>query len=202
MSVVSNTVSKFHGAAVSIGMLPGTTCRPDCPCFDDCYARRGRFKFKNVTKSLAANTLEWKNNPEGFTNKIRKACAVNKYLRYFHAGDIPDVHFIDMMYRVAVEIPTTRFLCFTKKFEMVNEYIDEHGKPPKNLKIVLSTWGDDFMPDNPHNLPMAYIRLKNGKSTIPPYAKPCAHRCDECIMNRAGGCWSLEDGEAVVFEQS
>ena len=106
--------------------------------------------------------------------------------------------FLIMMVHVALRVPSTNFLAFTKQFEIVNKYLDKHELPP-NLSIILSAWGD-FIPPNPHNLPMAFVRFKDGHDEkIPADAIPCNGSCAECIMRRDGGCWKLKRGQSVVF---
>ena len=105
-----------------------------------------------------------------------------------------------MMVSVSEEVPGTRFLAFTKKDGLVNEYLDAHPMWPGNLVIALSAWGDNFKLDNPHNLPVAYIRFKNSKCTIPAGARQCPKFCGDCVFSRAS-CWDLGQGESVVFDE-
>ena len=179
----------------------GITCREDCTCRDKCYAKRGNFRFENVKRSLMNNLKAWRELPhEIFEMKIISFAQMSKFFRWHSSGDIPDEEYVDSMYKIADSCRKTRFLCFTKKDELVNEYISKYGKP-KNLQILLSAWGD-FIPDNPHNLPMAYIRLKSGEGAdkIPKTAYECPGNCATCTLKRKH-CWNLKPGEAVVFNQ-
>ena len=197
---ISDSISKMGGMASSLG-LDTSTCRINAPCKHDCYACKGRYNFANVQNSLKNNTASWYADPFDFEKRILDKCMCVKWFRWFHSGDIIDVDFLDMMYDVANLRADTRFLAFTKKFELVNEFIERNGRLP-NLNIVLSAWGK-WIPENPHNLPMAYVRLKSGvgKELIPKTAKECNGSCANCILNCDGGCWKLKDGESVVFNQ-
>ena len=104
-----------------------------------------------------------------------------------------------MMVRVALEVPGTRYLCFTKKYELVNDFLAAGNSIPDNLTIVLSAWGD-WKPDNPYNLPMAYVKLKKQESDIPADAKECPSFCGKCAATK-NSCWNLKCGESVCFKQ-
>ena len=82
--------------------------------------------------------------------------------------------------------------------DIVNAYLNAGNLLPENLSIVYSAWGD-FIPENPHNLPMAYVRFKKGECVIPEYAMECTGYCGECVSGKS--CWSMGKGEAVVFNE-
>ena len=191
-------VSKTGNLIPSCGFQAGTTCRPDAPCYKECYARKGRFAFNHNKNLLAKNLAIWKEDHDFFRREIIIAAFPEKFFRWFPSGDIPDEAFYDMMCQVAREVPGTRFLAFTKKYELVNDYLNHHEEP-ENLKTVLSAWGD-FTPDNPHNLPMAYVELKDQPCEIPEYARACPLYCGDCVYSHHS-CWDLEHGEAVKFKQ-
>lgn len=108
--------------------------------------------------------------------------------------------YLQMMVEVADALRGTRFLCFTKKFELVNQYLDVHKAFPKNLRMVFSAWGS-FLPENPYNLPMAYVRLKKeGRDGIPADAIQCPKYCGDCVATGCS-CWDLKPGGSVVFDE-
>lgn len=104
------------------------------------------------------------------------------------------------MIRVAGRCANTKFLAFTKKFAIVNDYLAHGGVLPDNLRIVFSAWGDDHLPENPNNLPVAYVRLRNAPCTIPECAHECPGFCGSCASTNHS-CWNLKSGESVVFNQ-
>ena len=143
---ISHSVSKLGKDIPSISMPPLTTCRPNAPCARKCYARRGRFAFPHNQDLLRRNLAIWRTDPERFEWELFTAAYFANFFRYFSSGDIPDPAFLAMMDRVAKRLPTTRFLCFTKKIELVNQYIsDAEDLPAENLILVFSAWGD-FVP--------------------------------------------------------
>lgn len=202
---ISNGVSKLGTAIPSINFPPVITCNPDAPCFKQCYARKGRFSFSHNKSLLQQNLDAWNKDKEGFERELINAFISARFVRYFSSGDIPDGDFLRMMDRIAEKLPNTEFLCFTKKYELVNSYIELMNaigcSVPQNLHIVLSAWGD-WIPYNPYNLPVAYVHLKSGEGAdkIPDNAIPCSKYCAECVKTDRS-CWCLRNGQSVVFEQ-
>jgi hypothetical protein len=97
---------------------------------------------------------------------------------------------------LAKKHPLTRFLCFTKKYELCNEYFKDHDCP-ENLIIVWSMWGifgTDI--ENPHDFPKAWVRFKTVPTPIPENAFECTNKCEKCLH-----CWHLEAHENVVFNK-
>lgn len=199
MAHISLSNSKL-GSIPSINLPPIVTCRPDAPCKSTCYACNGRFRFKNVKQTLESNFEEWKSDPGKYMQSVIDACTNVRFFRWHSAGDIPDEFYLTMMYIIAGMLKEVRFLAFTKKYDLVNSYISKFGKPD-NLSIVLSAWGN-MVPENPHNLPVAYVLLKSGEGEdrIPARAVPCSGSCNECIKDEMN-CWKLKPGMSVVFKQ-
>ena len=176
---MSNSISKLGAAIPSVNLPPGTTCDPSAGCYLKCYARKGRFAFPHVKELLQRNFDIWKEDPEGFERDVKIAAYTSRFFRFHSSGDIPDPAYLAMMVRVARHCPNTSFLCFTKKFDIVNRFLDENWQTfPDNLHIVFSAWGDRF-PNNPYNLPIAYIKFKKEASYIPESAAPCSGYCGE-----------------------
>lgn len=197
---ISLTNSKLGDKIPSLNLPPILTCRADAPCKKGCYACHGTWLYSNVKNSLKNNLDEFMNDPNKFFNDIINALngdIMYKYFRWMSSGDIVNETFLQGMIKVANETPQTRFLCFTKKFEIVNKYLDSN-ELPKNLKIVFSGWDKNFIVNNPHNLPMAYVYFKDTtrNADIDEYAIPCVGHCSECK-----GCWSLQNGQTVYFNQ-
>lgn len=196
---ISNTVSKL-GNIPAVNLPAVVTCRPGAPCTKGCYACKGNFIFANVQKSLRANLYCWQTHPDVYRSTVELAAMQNRFFRWHSSGDIPDESYLRMMFDVAEAVPICNFLAFTKRAEWVNSLLDVRAKP-ENLSLVLSAWGN-WIPDNPHNLPIAYVRLRSGEgaSFIPADAKPCSGACYKCVGG-ASNCWALKNGESVVFNQ-
>ena len=196
---VSHGVSKLGADIPSVSLPAIVTCRHNCPCADRCYATKGRFRFANV-KGVLRNNLElWRSNSALYEVEAKIAAFPFHFFRWHSSGDIPDAAYLRMMVRVAQACPETKFLCFSKQYEIVNGHLDEFGSFPGNLKMVLSAWGS-FVPANPYNLPMAYVRLKGESCAIPHDAFECSKYCGDCVMT-GHSCWDLEAGQSTVFNE-
>lgn len=196
---ISLTNSKLGDKIPSLN-LPTTICRADAPCKKGCYAKKGNWLFKNVVKCLDNNLEMFRQNPSGFFDDIIQWLndddIMFRFFRWFSSGDIVNYDFFKGIVRTAKECPQTNFLCFTKKFEIVNDYIMFNGDLPSNLNVVYSNWGD-FKPSNPYNLPQTFVKFKNPllNVNIPEYAIPCKGSCKSCKA-----CWSLKKGQSVYFD--
>ena len=201
MSVhISVTNSKLGSFIPSVNLPPCDTCSPDAPCAKTCYARKGNFRFSNVQKSMRENYLAWLNTPQEYEDAIVAVASNFTHFRFHSAGDIPDEKYFQTMIRITKRCPNTKFLVFTKKFAIVNDYLGHGGVLPDNLSVVFSAWGDDHLPENPNHLPVAYVRLKNMTCTIPEGAHECPGFCGSCASTDHS-CWNLKHGESVVFNQ-
>ncbi len=196
---ISRSVSKLGSDIPSVSLPAVVTCRPNAPCRASCYACKGRFRFANVRDTLQNNLEIWENDPAHFEREVMIAAFHSRYFRWHSSGDIPDEKYLEMMVRIADALPGTSFLAFTKKYEMVNAYLNTYGSFPKNLRVVFSAWGS-FIPDNPHNLPVAYVRLKKQACYIPEDAFQCPKYCGDCVMTGCS-CWDLEQGQSVCFNE-
>lgn len=196
---VSRGISKLGEAIPSINLPAVETCRPDAPCARLCYARKGRFSMTHTAQLLSDNLAIWREDPQGFETAAIAAAYFARFFRWHSSGDIVDADYLAMMVRVANACPDTRFLCFTKKYELVNAFLSEGNAFPANLSMVFSAWGN-FLPENPHNLPTAYIRFKKVQTPIPADALPCSGYCGACVQG-GKSCWHLKSGQSVVFNQ-
>jgi len=130
--------------------------------------------------------------------EINNGLVSYSYFRWHAAGDIVDERYFDGMVKVAIDLPNTSFLAFTKKFEIVNKYLRSGGVIPENLHIVFSAWGDSFKIKNPYRFPVAYVRFSDDSQnkTIPKEAVECSGNCTKCLQ-----CWKIKKGESVVFNK-
>lgn len=193
--------SKKLGRIPSVNVPPIITCRENTPCAHLCYARKGVFCYEKVKKAHLQNYLAYHEDNQKFFNDINAVLnddvIIYKYFRWHMAGDIIDMNYLYGMVKVAKANPKTKFMAFTKKFELVNMYLAVN-KLPKNLVIVFSAWDKNFEIPNPHKLPVSYIDFKKKKlnPTIPHTSKKCSGDCTTCKI-----CWNLKNGESVVFKQ-
>lgn len=205
---ISLTNSKLGTQIPSINLPALITCRENAPCASLCYARKGNFCYKNVKQAYMANLEHYQDNPKGYFDKIidflNNGLTSYRFLRWHSSGDIVDMEYFEGMIRVAKECSQTKFLAFTKKFELINEWMVtaplDDKKLPSNLRIVFSMWDKDYnvMVENPYNFPTTWVHFKdeNQNGEIPEMAIPCIGKCYECQS-----CWTLQPGQATVFKQ-
>ena len=189
---------KLGGRIPQLNMPYAISCRPDAPCFKECYCTHGNMAFATVRDSHINKMNLYLANPKAFFEQVDRelSFASYKYMRYHSSGDIVDEQYLNLMCWLARRHKETQFLCFTKKFELVNEYLNHHKKP-SNLVLVLSNWGD-WKVENPHNLPMSYVDFGKGTENIPDKAYQCGGRCEECDQQH---CWQMKKGDAVAFHK-
>ena len=196
---ITNGNSKLSASIPSINLPAGITCRADAPCAKGCYAKKGNFAYKNIQQCYKENLDHYLRDKWGYFDNIieqlKQPLVIYRYVRWHSSGDIVDEPYICGMVRVAMECKNIKFLCFTKKYEIVNWYIKNYGELPKNLHIVFSGWGSDWVFDNPYNLPVADVRFKIDDRDFSKH-KQCNNKCYECLA-----CWKLKKGERVVFNK-
>lgn len=182
------------GLIYSVSLPPITSCRKNAPCAKGCYALKGTFLFPNVTNSYKNNLDFFNESPKEFELSILKQLPMYGVFRWHVAGDILNDDYFLMMIRIAKKLKNVKFLAFTKKYELVNEYLSQGNKIPKNLKIVFSAWnGLDLKNENKFSV--AYVHDENNLDTrIPKNALPCNGDCSQCMV-----CWGLRKNQSVVF---
>jgi len=128
--------------------------------------------------------------------------------RYFTIGDIPDSRFIDCMVMLAKANPDVSFWTYTKKYVLVNDWIDKNGELPDNLVIVFSHWmnkdGTYFPMPNPHNLPTSeFIPLgREDLLETVTWVCPCSDptwigTCSTCEHR----CGTLKKGQSMALKE-
>lgn len=198
-----STKSQKLGRIPSVNVPPIFTCRKNAPCSSLCYARKGTFGYDKVKKAHLHNYTCYNENQDKYFkdihNWLNNDVVIYKYFRWHMAGDIIDMKYLYGMVELAKKNKKTKFLAFTKKFELVNMYLATHnGELPKNLIILFSAWDNNFNVPNDYNLPVAYVDFKNKKLNpdIPADAKVCKGDCTTCRI-----CWNLKKGESTILHQ-
>lgn len=179
MISINNGNSKTGIGCLTMSM-PVITCRDDAPCKKvkgGCYCMKGHQTYPNVCGAYYRNWRIWNESPDKFEEQLNAMLtfAGIRLFRYNDAGEIPDIKFLAMMFRVAEKHPEVQFLTYTKKYDIVNRFLDEGNEIPSNLTIRFSAWDKDWAVPNPYNLPLAYVDFKD-KSLNPEIPKN-AFRC-------------------------
>ena len=208
------------GNVPSVSLPSVITCR-ECDCNKKCYARKIERLRPAVRNAYQNNLKILQTDPDVFWREVEASIMMSRFFRFHVSGDIPSEEYFRKMVEIANRNPHCQILCFTKKYEIVNESIRwmylasiagttihptfgnvslmADAVIPENLHIIFSAWvGLDMV--NPFSFPVAHVRFKNGETTAPADAKECAGNCTECAVSD-GGCWTLSHGESVVFNE-
>lgn len=187
------------GSIQSISLPAGLTCRNDCECSKKCYAKRLERMRPSVREAYKHNYELLKSSPNTYWREVEASIMMSRFFRFHVSGDIPDVYYLNHMVDIAERNPHCEILCFTKKYGVVNSYLDAGGIIPKNLRLIFSAWRGLKM-ENPHGLPEAHVRYRDGTTTAHENAVQCSGNCTECALTE-GGCWSLKNGQEVIFDE-
>lgn len=191
------------GSIQSVSLPAVLTCRNDCECCKKCYAKRLEQIRPSVRNAYSHNYELLKTNPDTYWREVEASIMMSRFFRFHVSGDMPDADYFNHMIDIANRNRYCEILCFTKKFDIVNEKIAEmatRGETlPTNLHLIFSGWRGLEM-DNPFRLPEAHVRYRDGTTTASNHAKECGGNCTECALTD-GGCWTLSYGEQVVFNE-
>lgn len=124
------------GAVYNLSLPPQLSCLSNVPCATKCYAHKAWVQYPDVRKAWTQNWNTWMQNGMLYMEEIAQFCVQKRVERFrWHvAGDIPCQGYLDGMNLVASCNPTTRFLAFTKRADLLN--VDR----VPNLQLVFSMW--------------------------------------------------------------
>lgn len=194
---ISHGNSKMgHIASVSLPSI--VTCRA-CKCHEKCYARKLERIRPTVAAAYKRNLDILTSDPDTYWREVEAAIMTSRFFRFHVSGDIPNYGYFESMVDIAWRNPHCQILCFTKKYDIVNEFMDRGGIVPKNLHIIFSGWVDLEMV-NPYSFPEAHVKYRDGSTTARDDAQECGGNCSECASVDSG-CWSLGPGQQVVFHE-
>ena len=202
---ISNHNSKTGSCCNNLA-FPTCTCREDAPCkASGCYCMKGRQAMCNVVAAYMRNLMIYNNDHDDFWEQVRFKIKHNPLplFRFFDAGDVPDYEFFCGMVELAKEFPKIRFMSFTKKYDIVNEWLATNGDLPNNLNIIFSAWHIGWKVNNPFDMPVAYVDFKD-QTLNPQFPKGitgCPNQSDKTITcSMCQKCWNKKI-KSVVFKQ-
>lgn len=190
---LNNGNSKTGKACLTLSLPAGITCRDDAPCKKICYAYRGKMCFPNVCGAYHRNYRLWNENPQKFEKQLDALLTFNSLplLRIFDTGDLPSMEFLLMLCRVMASHKEIKALMFTKKYEIVNEFLYQYSLPD-NFVIRFSMWDKNWQVPNPHGLPVAYVDFANSELNpeIPKNAFLCHGGKDGVTCSSCRACFN------------
>ena len=174
------------GNIPSISLPKEKTCNPELPCYKYCYTNK-LARYPSVGKAYLKNWNIYGNNGQEYFKQLNEYIGKNnpKYFRYHVSGDIVDYAYFKSIVFLAESYPKTSFLLYTKKYSIINEYIDHYRFLPNNLQILFSSIIDktkfNLERDNPYNLNICWYQDKEeNENRIPGNAKVCKGDCTRC----------------------
>lgn len=186
------------GAIPSVSLPSIKTCR-QCACREKCYAQKLERLRPAVRNAYQHNLEVLLKEPETYWREVEASVMMSRFFRFHVSGDIPTAEYLANMVAVAGRNSHCEILCFTKRYELVNEFIEKNGELPSNLHMIFSGWiGLNLV--NPFSLPEAHVRYRDGSTTACDDAVECGGNCTECALTD-GGCWNLQKGQQVVFNE-
>ena len=186
------------GAIPSVSLPSIKTCR-NCACQEKCYAQKLERLRPSVKNAYEHNLGVLLSDPTTYWREVEASVMMSRFFRFHVSGDIPNAAYLENMAAVAGRNAHCEILCFTKRYEMVNEFIQKNGELPSNLHMIFSGWvGLDMA--NPFSLPEAHVRYRDGSTTACEDAIECGGNCTECALTE-GGCWNLQKGQQVIFNE-
>ena len=156
---ISNGNSKM-GKIPSVSLPSIITCR-QCECQKKCYAAKLERLRPIVKRAYQRNLDILKRDPTTYWREVEAAIMMSRFFRFHVSGDIPDQSYFCRMVDVAARQGHCQILCFTKKFEIVNQWLKNGMKIPKNLHMIFSGWPGLKM-DNPYAIPEAHVKFRDG----------------------------------------
>lgn len=197
MKSIISKGNKKTGNIPSFNLPPVVTCGKYAKyCKDWCYCNRA-FSFKGARNM-------WENNVEiskkkSFVKRIVKETSNFKYFRIHVSGDFYSVEYLQKWIAIAKLNPTTKFLAFTKQFNVLETVAKETTDFPKNLKIILSTTPNMekevketiYFLSNEYGFSVSSIEEK-----VDFYKNfECDSICSECLA-----CWNTSKNTNIVLK--
>jgi len=157
----------------------------------NCYAKKGRYVFKNVQDAMyrrlkALDNPAWVDSMSFLMNNKKKGKVKGlKYFRWHDSGDLQSIRHLHMIVDVANKSPNTQHWLPTRETETVSKAIKRGLKIPKNLTIRLSAM--KFDAKAPENMARKYGLQVSGASKRDVWDCPASLQEGECRDCRR--CW-------------
>lgn len=196
---------KLGAAVLSVSLIPGADCANCAACLRGCYDIKHDIIYPQTISQRANNSAIYMQDPERYFSEIARASAAVRFFRWHVGGDIKNAAYLENIIKIARENYRTDYLIFTKMFDLVNSWIDKNGALPENLHLIFSDWKNIEM-NNPYNLPVSSpvwfdnsgAEIARGSHTTAA-AQWCGGFCEECAAT-GRGCWTVRQGETILFE--
>lgn len=194
---ISSGNRKTGFSVPSVSLIPVADCGNCASCSRLCYDLRNDCIYNGVTSTRAKNSALAHNAIDRYFFEIKKACKAFRFFRWHIGGDILNAAYLAGVLDVAVCNPHCTFLIFTKRYDLINDYISNGGEIPSNLQVIFSAWPGAKMV-NPYNMPVSSPLFVDGSHAAGSNPISCPGDCSNCAV-MGSGCWTLKRGQGVVF---
>lgn len=194
---ISSGNRKTGFSVPSVSLIPVADCGNCSSCSRLCYDLRNDCIYNGVTSTRAKNSALAHNAIDRYFFEIKKACKAFRFFRWHIGGEILNAAYLAGVLDVAVCNPHCTFLIFTKRYDLINDYISNGGEIPSNLQVIFSAWPGAKMV-NPYNMPVSSPLFVDGSHAAGPDPISCPGDCSNCAV-MGSGCWTLKRGQGVVF---
>ena len=182
------------GKIPNLSLAPGVTCSSiaNKTCYSDgCYARKAYRAYPKTKNAWDINTKFAMEDLNTMKQQLSEYFAKYKpkFFRIHVSGDFISIEYATMWKDVIAEAQDTRFLAFTKQFDIVKSI-----EWPKNASIIFSAWPGMYFDRD--KFQVAWMDDGQEKR-IPSDAIECPGSCEHCNM-----CFNLPSiGRDVVFHK-
>lgn len=194
---ISSGNRKTGFSVPSVSLIPVADCGNCSGCSRLCYDLRNDCIYNGVTDTRARNSAIARYDLRRYFYEISGACKAFRFFRWHIGGDILNAAYLLGMIETALQNPHCKFLAFTKRFDLINAYIQDGGEIPSNLQIIFSAWPGMEL-NNPFNFPVSSPLFVDGSHAAGSNPISCPGDCSACAV-MGSGCWTLKKGEGVVF---
>jgi hypothetical protein len=186
---VSENNTKMGGIP-SVSLVPVVDCPKGCLCAKDCYALNLCKRRNSVLKAWERNSRIVRADMPLFIRQLSGwlLWKAPKFFRWHVGGDFLSMEHLKGAVKIAKENPNTRFLAFTKRYDLLSKI----GETPDNFVLSLSAWvGMDFDTKLAKRYPVAWCFDKDNTDTrIPKNSFKCQGSCASCKV-----CFMAKEAE-------
>lgn len=187
----TNNNSKCGPKCWTINLEILRSCDLTAPCYlsHKCYGCKNCYVQSKLKYNANSDMFE-NSASQYFGNIILNILKSHvRYVRWHAYGDIVNATYLKGMIATADACKDTEFVVFTKKYDIVIDYLNEGGKIPENLTVYFSAWNDWNIEKimsyaNPSTgIRVAYYIAKDNPYDYPNYnARDCSCKttCDKC----------------------
>lgn len=187
--------NKKVGRIRNVSLMSRICCGNCRTCEHYCYDIKAALQYKTVMTARAENTALAQGNRIEYFGQIASSMTPKckrKAFRFHVGGEILDEAYLRGMIWLAFRRPDWRIWTYTKRYDIVNRYIQNYGIIPENLSIMYSA-DSNAVVENPYCFPIAWTVLEGEEE--PRDKMKCPGNCEECYENGCG----CPFGESVYF---